>query len=114
MKRGKAPIRLWCGQNLLGGLLVVFGLAPAAEAQVLYGSIIGNVTDASGGVVAGATVRITNRGTGVSNQIPTSDTGAYTFTNVAAGAYELSVTHSGFGAYTQRGIELNVDRKSVV
>ncbi len=83
--------------------------APGAEAQVLYGSILGNVTDPSGGVLAGATVRITNRGTGVTSQVLTSDTGSYTFTNVAAGTYDLTVTQSGFATYAQRGIELNVN-----
>jgi hypothetical protein len=90
-------------------LLSVFVPVPKAEAQVLYGSIIGNVTDPSGGVIGGATVQITNRGTGQSSQAVTNVAGLYQFQNVTAGTYDLTVTHPGFTTYTTQNIILNVN-----
>src|SRR5439155_24182604 len=52
---------------------------------------------------------IFNRGTGQQSQSTTNDSGLYTFQNVSAGVYDLTVTASGFGSYTTEGIELNVN-----
>ena len=90
-------------------VLLVVSWSPALlEGQVLYGSLVGNVTDPSGGVVL-ASVRLVNRGTGQSVEMPTNAAGLYTFTNVAAGTYDLTVTAPGFSTYTQQGIEINVN-----
>src|SRR5690242_927319 len=77
------------------------------DAQVLYGTLVGNVTDQSGGAVSAA-VRLVNRGTGQSSQVTTNEAGSYTFQNVPAGAYDLTVTAPGFSSYSVEGIELNV------
>ena len=71
-------------------VLALFGvfsiLTPRnASAQVLYGSIVGQVADASGAPTPGATVTITNRDTGLTRTAVTNETGAYSFTNVLAG-----------------------------
>jgi len=79
------------------------------DAQVLYGTLLGNVTDASGGVVPTAVVRLVNRGTGQSNQVTVNESGNYTFQNVSAGAYDLTVSAPGFSTYASQGIELNVN-----
>jgi hypothetical protein len=87
-----------------------FGLAtPSAEAQVLYGSMIGSVSDASGGVIPSAQVTITNKGTGATLQTESGADGLYRFTNVLAGTYDLSVTASGFRQYTQQDIPISVN-----
>jgi hypothetical protein len=48
--------------QLIAILLCLAFVAGAARAQVLYGSVIGSVTDAAGSGVSGATVRLTNTG----------------------------------------------------
>ena len=85
----------------LFAVLTLFGvfsiLTPCdASAQVLYGSIVGQVADASGAPTPGATVTITNRDTGLTRTAVTSETGAYSFTNVQAGHYDVKVTLQGF------------------
>ena len=53
-------------------------LVPAvAWAQVLYGSLVGNVTDPNGAAVSGAKVELTNMATGDVSTVMTDDRGAY-------------------------------------
>ena len=55
------------------------GYQPTANAQVLYGSLVGTVTDQAGASVPGANVRITSLGTTQSRETETDAEGNYTF-----------------------------------
>jgi hypothetical protein len=90
-------------------VLAILTSSTNLNAQVLYGTLLGNVTDPSGSVVPSAVVRLVNKGTGLSNQASVNDSGLYTFQNVPAGSYDLTVTAPGFSTYTVQGIELNVN-----
>ena len=46
-------------------------MSRAADAQVLYGSIVGTLTDQTGAVVPKAAVTVTNTSTGLSRQVTT-------------------------------------------
>src|SRR5205823_2470501 len=73
-------------------------------AQVLYGSLTGLVQDSAGAVIPGAAVKLRNVGTAQEFAEQTNGAGSYTFSNVAPGTYELTITASGFRALTQRGL----------
>ena len=64
-------------QKLFGLTVFLLALgclgASVAQAQVLYGSIVGNVEDSSGAALPGATVTITSKETGLSKTVVTSD-----------------------------------------
>lgn len=77
-------------------LLMAIMLSATVNAQVLYGSITGNVTDSNGAAVAGATVTITHSGTGQSRNGITDAQGSYDFPTVQAGSYTIKVTKQGF------------------
>ncbi|HYI92716.1 MAG TPA: carboxypeptidase regulatory-like domain-containing protein [Bryobacteraceae bacterium] len=79
------------------------------NAQVLYGSLLGSIQDASGSLVQGATVRITNKSTGVVRETTSNEAGLYTFPNVLAGTYDLEVSQSGFRPVTQTGVIATVN-----
>src|SRR6195256_3212899 len=78
-------------------ILVALGLlAVAANAQTFRGAINGTVTDPSGAVVAGASVKATNSGTGIAQITTTTSDGQYSFQDLPLGTYSIAVTASGF------------------
>jgi carboxypeptidase family protein/TonB-dependent receptor-like protein len=84
-------------------LTVFFASVPALEAQVLYGSIIVDVRDQSGGAVPGAEVTITNTETGWTRSATSSDIGAAAFNTVPPGTYEVRVNIPGFKEFRTTG-----------
>ena len=82
-------------------LLLLLTLPAAAGAQVLYGSLVGNVSDDTGAAVPGATVTIRNKGTGTSRDTTTDATGAYRFDTVQPGMYSVTVQLTGFRTFTR-------------
>jgi carboxypeptidase family protein/TonB-dependent receptor-like protein len=100
----------------LAALLIALALPPAAHAQVLYGSIVGNVKDKSDAAVTGATVKIINKETNQTRETATSTDGSFNFSTVQTGRYEITITKAGFKTYTRSGIEVtlnNVTRSDI-
>ncbi len=89
---------------VLAMLLAAGSLAGVANAQALYGSIVGNVADPQGAVLQGVKVTITNTGTGLKLETTTDDTGSYVFRNLLPGDYDMTLSHSGFKELRQSGI----------
>src|SRR5882672_5075230 len=78
-------------------------------AQVLYGSIVGNVIDESGGATPGATVTIRHRETGASRDSVTDSAGFYRFPNVQSGTYTVTVTLTGFRSFSRSDIPVTLN-----
>lgn len=89
--------------------VVMAALSAQAIAQVLYGSIVGTVTDEAGLAVPGATVTVTHLETNQARETPTGDTGNYTFPNVAAGTYRVDVTLPGFQSFRAQDIAVRLN-----
>ena len=78
-------------------VLLIFFLSPACTlGQSTFGSIVGTVKDSSGALVPGASVRLTNSGTGAERTMITDQHGDYSFLNFNPGRYQVTVTASGF------------------
>jgi hypothetical protein len=90
-------------------LFALLMMPQSGEAQVLYGSITGNVTDSSGAVVAGATVSITHKETGQSREGLSDSNGSYDFPTVQAGTYTVKVTRSGFKTATRENVAVTLN-----
>jgi len=103
-------------QKLFGLTVFLLALgclgASVAQAQVLYGSIVGNVEDSSGAALPGATVTITSKETGLSKTVVTNDVGSYTFTNVLAGVYDVKVSLQGFKESVKADVPVTVNTVS--
>jgi hypothetical protein len=72
------------------------------------GSIQGSVADATGAVIPGAKVALTNTSTQVTRNGTTDSSGTYTFPNIEVGTYTVSVESSGFKTYQQSNVVLEV------
>jgi hypothetical protein len=96
-------MRMRLGIVLLAGVLAVL----PAHAQETRGNINGVVEDA-GGVVPGATVRITNIDTGQTQQLVTSNRGYFEAVLLNPGTYAVRVELAGFKTLSQTGISLAV------
>jgi hypothetical protein len=77
-------------------------------------SFSGTVTDKTGSVVSGASVKATAQGTGVSRESKTDDTGHYLMTLLPIGDYTIRVDAQGFGPAEQKDIRLQVDERREV
>jgi hypothetical protein len=97
----------WRGLALvLAGLL----LTSSAFAAEVTASLLGTIRDASGAVVTGATISLTNTQTNVTKKTQSGNDGEYSFTLVPVGQYRLMVERSGFRKYVQDGIILQVNQ----
>ena len=67
------------------------------------------MTDASGGVVAKATVTATNTDTGINQSVATDDKGFYSFPDLPVGHYDLEVASGGFRPYRRTGIAIDAN-----
>jgi hypothetical protein len=85
-------------------LLAAVFAVPPGHAQTLYGSMVGNITDAQGANIPGATVTITNENTGLELTAVTDATGTYTIRNITGGTYTLKASLQGFKEFVQPGI----------
>ena len=80
----------------------------SAHAQSDRGTITGTVTDQSGAVVAAAKVTATATDTGEVRETTTSGEGSYTFAEVKAAPYKISVEAPGFKTATTEDVKVAV------
>ncbi len=96
---------------LCAGLCVI---AVPANAQVLYGSLVGTVEDTSGSLVPGAAVQIVNHDTGAVRETTTIATGVFTISDVLPGSYTLSVSAKGFRTFKVTDVSVRINAVSRV
>ncbi len=83
--------------------------AEPVAAQILYGSIVGNVKDSSEAAVSGATVTITHKESNQTRQTVTNEVGGYTIPTLPPGTYDVRVTKEGFSAFTQSDVVVTIN-----
>lgn len=81
----------------------------AARAQVLYGTLTGNVTDASGSAVPNAKVEALNTGTSISKQVAADDHGAYLLIDLQPGSYKVTISAPSFGSVVEQGVAIDAN-----
>ena len=88
----------------------VLGLVSAQRlnAQVLYGSVAGTITDQTGAVVPGAAITVVNNDTGLTRNTTSGSAGDYQIIDLPAGTYSLNVTAQGFKPVKTTGIRITV------
>jgi outer membrane receptor protein involved in Fe transport len=93
---------------------VLLCLTSALNAQTFRGTILGTITDSSGGAIAGATVTIKNLDTGLVRTVTTSEDGSYAAPELPIGNYSVTVEKSGFkeGVVTGIRVEVSTERRA--
>jgi Carboxypeptidase regulatory-like domain/TonB dependent receptor len=101
-------------KKLIGccSLLVALSIAVVpASAQVLYGTLTGNVVDGTGAGVPAAKIEAVNAGTGLTKQASADASGSYVFNDLQPGTYKLTISAPAFGSVIEEGVV--VDANSV-
>lgn len=83
---------------------LILALTSSAFAQTSKGFFVGNVADQNGAVVSGATIKITNAGTGVARVTTSTDDGSFRFDAIDPGTYRIEISQSGFKTITRDGL----------
>src|SRR5262249_27315049 len=78
------------------------------HAQTTSGSILGDVTDATGARLPGVTVKLLNQSTGATRETLTSEVGSYRFDALPPVDYTLTVELTGFSTVTRQNLKVPV------
>src|SRR5687767_6257040 len=105
-ERGQAVELLLCFLLSLG---VLFGLANTAQAQERTGAVSGTLTDASGAVLPGVTVTLTDTRTNRSTTVVTDGAGMYRV-ELEPGTYSVRFELSGFARTEVPQVEVLLGR----
>jgi len=98
-----------CRHAIALTFVAILLFATKANSQVAgAGNIQGTVSDASGALVANATVTAIDSSTQIKHISKTDKSGVYVFPGLPVGTYNLSVAAAGFESYLQTGIVLEV------
>jgi hypothetical protein len=94
------------GLIALAGLLA---LSNGSRAQVLYGSVTGTVTDASGSAVPTAKVEALNVCTSIYKQVLCDDRGSYVINDLQAGIYRVTISAPSLSTFVAENVQLDAD-----
>src|ERR1700726_4566229 len=95
-------------------LLAVVCLSIPGFGQRNTAAISGTTTDPTGAVIPAAQVTAIQTSTGTTTRTQSNESGFYQLPNLPIGTYSLRVEHSGFQAYVQDGIVLQVDQAATI
>ena len=85
-------------------------LCPSLFGQAT-GTISGTVSDKTGSVISGATVKITSQETGVVREAKTDDSGHYVMTLLPVSTYSIATASQGFQTAQQKDVKLQTDQQ---
>ena len=88
----------------LAGLAVV--VLASQPQSAMAATLWGTVTDAGGGVVPEARVRVEQSGSSVKRELVSDSSGVFRFPALLPGTYNLSISANGFETWTANGIVL--------
>ena len=96
------------GFLVAAAIFVAWPLASIAGAQVTTATIVGTITDSSGGALPGTLVTARNADTGLTRSVPAGEGGAYRIEFLPIGNYVVEVALDGFKTVRRIGIVLRV------
>ena len=100
--------------GVTGLCLILILCAGSLPAQVTTGTILGTIHDASGAVIAQASITVKEVAKGTTQTYQTDDTGGYLAPFLIPGTYQITVEKTGFRKQASQPFELQVDQKARV
>ncbi len=82
----------------------------SANAQTFRGGISGVLSDASGGAIAGASVKVTSNATGAARTVETGKDGDFLVPELPLGFYTVEVVKAGFQTQKINNVEVTVSK----
>src|SRR5262245_13272089 len=104
----RGPMMRFLLRRIVMTAVMMSALAAPVAAQDFRGSIVGTVTDATGGVLPGVTITVSNSDTGVAQNVVTDAKGLYTVLYLNAGTYTVTAQLSGFKKVVRPGMDVRV------
>src|SRR5260370_36357850 len=83
-------------------ILVIFN--SSSFAQVTSGSVTGSVQDSTSAAIVGATLKLINTGTSVTQTTVSDNSGNFQFLLTQPGIYVLEASHPGFRTFRRDGV----------
>ena len=80
-----------------------------AHAQSVYGSVFGTVTDATGAVVPGATVTVTDEAKGTVETATSNEAGEFNVSHLVPDTYDVKIDAKGFKSFVSKGVTVLAD-----
>ena len=115
MQASAAFVRKNSPYSFLGLLLVAtLALVPLVLGQAYFGTVSGELTDATGAVVVGAKVVLTDQQKGFTFETISDSSGRYLFRSVSPGVYSVSAESKGFNKTVQKDFKLDVNQNVTV
>ncbi len=105
----RLPVSCSQFRALFGAMLLTLFVLSPCRAQVLYGSLTGSVTDASGAPIPSAKIEAVNVGTGTTKQTTTDEHGNYVFSDLQAGVYKVTIAMPSFRTVIQQGVTVDAN-----
>jgi hypothetical protein len=106
------PIPWFCSR--LRWLTLILGVmmigASGVQAQVESGKLVGTVGDASGAVVAGATVTVTETQTNAERKTTSNSGGEFVVTELKPGTYTVKAEREGFKTAVEAEFKLDINQ----
>lgn len=99
--------------SLLSVILFLLGGVRFVSAQAST-SLNGRVTDRTGAVIPGASLKLTLEATGAVREGETNPAGEYQFSQLAPGRYTLTVSANGFATFTRSKVDLLVSQPATL
>ena len=95
-------------------LAALLSIPLGMHAQQYSGTIVGTVTDSTGAAIPGATVTVTNLGSGVKVTQTSGGQGEFTFAQLPIGTYEVRVKQGNFKEFVETGVVVHTSTNTEV
>jgi hypothetical protein len=93
-------------KRLLGSALLVLMIFSGQAFCQPNSSIGGSITDATGGVLPGASITVTNTATGITQKVVTNSAGIYAVPGLPVGSYKVTAEMAGFQTQAKTDVRL--------